>query len=482
MSSSFTLRAGRVLPGADAAPLGASEITIDGEGRIAAIAAVSFAALTPDEARLLIIPALANAHDHGRGLRTLACGVVDQSLETWLPELKRQPRVDPWLNAVVALGRLAQAGVGVVNHCHNTQDSAALLAEAEAVSRAARDVGVRVAFGWPFFDRNPIVYDQIERFAASLPAAMRPGILAAERGLRDCATNMALFERAKAFEHPCFRLQYHPVAPQWTRPETLAEIAAAALAEGRRVHMHLLETAAQAKWAARAYPEGLLARLDGLGLLNERVTMAHAVWLDAADIALLARRRVTVSVNLSSNLRLRSGWPRLAAMLDAGVPVAFGLDGMALDDDEDMLRELRLAWHAGAQGGAMGRGLDPRAVLRGAFETGRVSALGVDGGGRVAVGAPADFVALDFAQLAHDSIIAEPDAVALMLGRAQTRHVVSAWCGGRRIVAEGACTGIDLPALASDLQQQARAAAEQRIDEGPMDEFRNSLKEFYKKM
>ena len=476
------LRAGRVLPAADAVPLGPSEIRIDAAGRIAAIAPVAAGALTPEEARLLVMPALSDAHDHGRGLRTLACGVADQSLETWLPDLGRVPRVDPWLNAAVALGRLARAGISVVNHCHNTQDGRVLLAEAEAVSRAARDVGVQVAFGWPFFDRNPLVYDDLERFAALVPAELRADVLASGAGMRDAATNMALFEQAKAFEHGGFRLQYHPVAPQWARPETLRAIAVAAARENRRVHMHVLETQAQAEWAARAYPMGLLAWLDDLGLLNDRLTVAHAVWLTPAEIALLARRGVTVSVNLSSNLRLRSGWPAVAEMLAAGVRVAFGLDGMALDDDEDMLRELRLAWHAAAQGASVGAGLDPRRVLQGAFEIGRMSALGPDGGGRIAIGAPADLVALDFTALARDSLVDDPDPVAMLLGRGQNRHVVSVWAGGRQIVTSGALTQIDLPALEADLTRMAREAhAAAPADTQRIATMRAALQRFYAK-
>ncbi|WP_260928275.1 amidohydrolase family protein [Novosphingobium sp. 9] len=452
------LRAGRVLPAADAPVLGASEIAFGPDGRIAAIRPLDPGALSEEEAGRLVVPALTDAHDHGRGLRTLAYGPRDQSLEIWLPDLARQPRLDPWLNAVVALGRLARSGVGVVAHCHNTQDGRALLAEAEAVSRAARDVGIRVVFGWPFFDRNPMVYGELERLAALLPEHMRERVRHAETGMRDCATNMALIEQARAFEHAFFTLQYHPVAPQWARPETLAAIAQTSARENRRVHMHCLETEPQRRWAEAQHPAGLLAWLDELGLLNDRLTLAHAVWLDERDIALLAARGVTVSVNASSNLRLRSGMPQLRAMLEAGVRVAFGLDGMALDDDEDMLREGRLAWHLGARAQAPGYGTEPRAILQGLFEAGRCGTLGPDGGGRIEVGAPADMLVLDFGALANDSVLPEPDVVALLLGRARKEHVRALWVGGRRVVAEGHCTGIDLPALEARLTAEAKAA------------------------
>jgi cytosine/adenosine deaminase-related metal-dependent hydrolase len=478
----FPLRAGRVLTSAFGDVLGPSEVTIGADGRIAALTPIASDLLTAREAGALLMPALADAHDHGRGLRTLAYGAADQSLETWLPELGRQPRVDPWLNAAVALGRLARGGVAMVNHCHNTQDGRALLAEAEAVSRAAKDVGVAVAFAWPFFDRNPLVYGDLADLAPLLPPEKRAGVLTAADGMRDWATNFALFEQARAFEHAGFTLQYHPVAPQWARPETLAAIAQASAADGRKVHMHLLETQFQREWADAHHPQGFLAWLDDLGLLSERLTVAHAVWLNAADISLLAARKVTVSVNFSSNLRLRSGFPRVAELLDAGVPVAFGLDGMALDDDEDMLRELRLAWHAHTHPrfDMPGRGLDPRTILKGALEDGRRSVLG-SGKGQISVGAPADLVVLDFAALAADCIVPEPDPVPLVLGRAQSRHVRQVVAQGRIIAQDGRCTGIDLVALELRLRDEARAAyLANPPDEAAIAQRREAVGAFYK--
>ena len=57
----------------------------------------------------MALPALANPHDHGRGLHHLAVGARDQMFELWRPALYAIPPIDPYLNAVVAFGRLARA-------------------------------------------------------------------------------------------------------------------------------------------------------------------------------------------------------------------------------------------------------------------------------------------------------------------------------------------------------------------------------------
>ncbi|MBC2665178.1 amidohydrolase family protein [Novosphingobium flavum] len=457
-----TLRVGAVLPSAGSAPLGPHAIELTADGRIAALLPLDGAALTPGEAALLAMPALANAHDHGRGLRTQACGIADAPLEAWMVDLARQPRVDPYDTAALAFARMAGSGVAAVYHCHNTQSSADLLAEAEAVSRAARDVGIRAAFGWPFFDANPLVYGSHAALAAWFPPEQREGIAAMDRALRDCATNMALFDQARAFEHPLFALHYHPVAPQWARPETLAAIARASAENGRRVHTHLLETRLQREWADHHFPQGFVNWLDSIGLLSPRLTVAHGVWLREDEIALLAARGVTVAVNVSSNLRLCSGLPPLAELRAGAVPVGLGLDGMALDDDEDMLRELRLAHLLMSQPcrhqqGPVARP-DPATALKAAWEGGRAAILGADGGGRIVPGAPADLLLLDRRTMAADCLDGLPADPAWLLARAARAHVARLLVGGREVVRAGQVTGVDEAALSARLVAAASAA------------------------
>jgi cytosine/adenosine deaminase-related metal-dependent hydrolase len=448
------IRAGHVLASPGEGPARPAAVTIR-DGRIASIEPVDPASLSAGEAGTLLMPALADAHDHGRGLRTLAFGAADQSLETWLPALGRQPYVDSYAAAALAFARMAESGICAANHCHNTQDGTRLLEEATAVSRAARDVGIRIAFALPFQDRNPNVYGDLDDLLASLPEQDRPGVIARARAMRDLQTNMALIEAVAALEHDRFTLQYGPVAPQWATHETLAAIAAASAETGRRVHMHLLETERQREWADARYPQGLIRFLDEIGLLSPRLTVAHAVWLRPDECTLLAERGVTVSINLSSNMRLRSGRPPLAAIRAAGLGFGIGLDGMSFDDDEDMLRELRLIWHFHA---ADRDAMSPAELFGAALRTGRATITGNDGGGRIVAGALADIVALDFAGMTADCVHDDIDAVEILLGRMARRHVRTLIVGGREIVKDGACVAVDAPALEAEITAAGRAA------------------------
>ena len=413
----------------------------------------------PSGCRLLAMPALANAHDHGRGLPSCAFGADDAPLEFWIPRLTAEPRLDPYLRAAIAFARMVESGICATNHCHNTQDGRALLREAQGVARAAADVGIRVAFAVPFAGRNPLVYGDEAPLLEHLHPADRAAF-AGRRG-RTLEEGLALVEEIAALETPWFQVQYGPVGPQWVEDAALEAISQASEASGRRVHMHLFETARQRAWADAHYPGGLIAHLDRFGLLTSRLTLAHAVWLTPTEAELLAERGVTVSLNASSNLRLRSGVAPAAAFHRAGLQFGIGLDGMSLDDDDDMLREIRLLRHLAnvATPGMLAEAIPPGCLFDAALLTGRRTILGEDGGGRLAAGAPADLLLLDMDLLLHDVIVPEPDLPSLLLTRMSRRHVRRLVVAGRTVVEDGACISVDRQALALELLAQARIGA-----------------------
>lgn len=404
----------------------------------------------------VLLPALSNAHDHGRGMRTVAFGAGDDALEVWITKLGLEPAVDPYLRAAVAFGRMALGGIGILNHCHNTQDPDALLAEAEAVARAASDVGVRVAFAVPIMGHNPITYGD----PGPLLADLSPAVAARLRGRRvpSFATQLDVAEAVFALRSDHFMPQYGPVGPQWVDEPTLTEIADRSRRHDRRVHMHLLETETQAQWGRAAYPDGLVAHLDQIGLLSDRLTVAHGVWLDDADCVCLAARGVMVSVNTSSNLRLRSGIAPVARFVQHGVRFGMGLDGMSFDDDEDALRELRLLWHL-QRGFGVTDVMDRARLWQAVLDDGRAAILGQDGGGVIAPGAPADLISLRMDRMAADTIDGRASAEDLILTRATKSDLSGLWIGGRRIVRDATCLGVDLPALEAELIAQARTNA-----------------------
>lgn len=455
-----TLRAGFLLRAAGAHALDQDVSVRHEAGRVLAIEAqrpeTGPAQVRP---RSLLMPPLANAHDHGRGLKTLAYGVADAPVEAWVPATYTLPAIDPYLVAATAFARMARSGIGSTVHCHLSREPAVLLREAQAVARAARDVGVRVGFVVPLRDRHRLAYAPDEAILSLLQPADAQALR--ERSLRPLPSidaQIALVQEvAAACEHPGFQVQYGPVAPEFCSDALLERVAQASAADGRRVHMHLLESRYQREWADSAYPQGLVPWLADIGLLSSRLTVAHGTWLRPADCALLAQHGAVLSVNTSSNLRLRSGIAPLRHIREAGLRFAVGLDALALDDDDDILREARLLrlLHAG-QGFEVG--VTGAAVLDAACRQGAAAAGCVDGG-EIAVGGPADLLLLDLQRASADIATPFLDLAAVLHGRATAADVHTLVIGGRTVVEAGRVTGVDEVALRDALAAEIEAHA-----------------------
>ena len=86
-----------------------------------------------------------------------------------------------------------------------------------------------------------------------------------------------------------------------------------------------------------------IAAVEQLGLLGPRTSIAHAAWFNDDDMRRCVNSDTSVVHKPSSNLRLRNGTAPVARMLELGVNVAPGCDSTALNCDDDLLQEARLA-------------------------------------------------------------------------------------------------------------------------------------------
>jgi cytosine/adenosine deaminase-related metal-dependent hydrolase len=307
-------------------------------------------------------------------------------------------------------------------------------------------------------DRNPLVYSGSEGLLAALPAEVR-----SEIGRRliykplSPADYMALVDDvAAAADGPGFNVQYGPNGVQWCSDELLQTVARASQRTGRRVHMHLLETKYQRQWADAAYPNGVVRMLDEIGLLSPRLTLAHCVWARPEELELLAERGVTISVNTSSNLHLHSGLAPAIEMRKRGCSVALGIDGKALDDDDDALRELRLSYllHAGT---GFDRALTRQQALQAAVGNGRFAVTNVNDGGLIEAGSAADMLLLDWTALDNDALREDIEPINMLFSRATARHIRELIVGGRTIVRDGRVTGVDRTAIRHEVLSRMRS-------------------------
>ncbi|MGB7974940.1 MAG: amidohydrolase family protein [Roseiarcus sp.] len=86
--------------------------------------------------------------------------------------------------------------------------------------------------------------------------------------------------------------------------------------------------------------------IERFGLLGPKMTLGHAVWLSEGDLDKLAATHTSVCHNCSSNFRLRSGVLPLNRLEARGINTAIGLDDVGINDDRDMLQEMRMVQRA----------------------------------------------------------------------------------------------------------------------------------------
>ncbi len=109
-----------------------------------------------------------------------------------------------------------------------------------------------------------------------------------------------------------------------------------------RLHIHACETAKEVADCRKQHGCSPIQYLDKLGALSDKTILAHAVFLDDADIDLLAKKGVWLSTNPSSNYKLASGVFMLQKLLDRGCKITMGTDSMASNNNLSMLDEMKL--------------------------------------------------------------------------------------------------------------------------------------------
>lgn len=317
-----------------------------------------------DLSGMLVMPGLVNAHTHAA--MTFLRGLADDMpLMDWLQQ-KIFPVEQGLTPDLVRLGSLL--GFAEMLRTGTTACVDMYIFEA-AVMEAADKAGLRCLAGEGVFN---------------FPSACCPDADAALACTREMAQRWAGHERLQVAVMP--HSVYTTTAAQLTACRELADEL------GLPLHIHLAETRQETALSLEQHGLRPVAHADRLGLLRPGTILAHVVDVDADEIALLARRGVSVVHNPSSNMKLASGVAPVPAMLDAGVRLALGSDGAASNNRLNMFTEMgRAALLHKAAGDP--ETMPARTVLDMATRGGAAAMSG--DGGVLAVGRPADCIALD---------------------------------------------------------------------------------------
>jgi len=348
----------------------------------------------------LVMPGLINGHFHSPG--NLMKGCLDSMpLELFMlhevPPLasdaadQRLAYVRTLLGAVEMLRR----GITCV-HDDAYHVPIASIQGVDAIMQAYQDAGIRatVAIDQPNvveYDKYPFLADLLthEQLAAmrAAPRQSTQELLALYRHLIDRWHGAADGRLAAAVS--CS-------APQRVTPDYLTGLSALSRAHDLPFNVHVLETRLQRVLGEHRYGQSLVRYLAEQGVLDPRMMVIHAIWVDAADIALLAAAGCCVAHNPVCNLRLGSGVMPWRALRDAGVPLCLGTDEMNTDDTTNLWLVAKTAALLQTLGDADDR-MWPRAseFLHAATRGGARAIRRADDLGQLVVGACADLCVLN---------------------------------------------------------------------------------------
>ena len=242
-------------------------------------------------------------------------------------------------------------------------------------------------------------------------------------------------------------------SPYTCSSDTIRAAKAAARSHGVLFQIHAAETSAEKGLIKDSGGESPIQYLDGLGVLDQDTLLVHAVWVDEADMAVMAEKGAGISHNPESNMKLASGIAPAAGFVKAGLRVGLGTDGCASNNDLDLFQEMDTAAKLHKALSLDPTVMDADTVLRMAtIEGARAVGLG-SAIGSLEKGKQADVIVID-AQKPHLVPMYNPISHAVYAVRgSDVRDVMVA---GRLLVREGALTEMDLP----DILNRVKALGE----------------------
>ncbi len=216
------------------------------------------------------------------------------------------------------------------------------------------------------------------------------------------------------------------------------------------VHLHLHETAQEVQQSVDQYGMRPIARLDRLGLFNDRLIAVHMTQLTEAEIHLSAERGVSVVHCPESNLKLASGFCPACALMKAGVTLAIGTDGAASNNDLDMIGETRTAAILAKAVAEDAAALSAAEALR-AATWGGAKAMGLeDLVGTLEPGKQADIACIDLGQIETQPLHHVISQVVYATGRNQVSDV---WIAGKPKLRERKLVDMDEAGILANARQ-----------------------------
>ena len=410
----------------------------------------------------VLIPGLVNGHFHSPG------NFMKGALENWPLELFMLYEVPPLMDRVASprfayvrtmLGIIEMLRQGVTS-VHDDCFFVPVVTEAEvdAVLQAYADAGMRATVT---LDQPNVVETAKYPFLAEiLPAPLRARMEASPR-MSDAELlghYASYIDRWHGKADGRLRAAVSCSAPQRVTPDYFRALGRIAQEMDIPYDMHILETRLQRVLGQEVYGKSLVRYAHDMGVLTEQAMVIHAIWIDDADVRLIADAGASVAHNPVSNLKIGSGIMRYRHLRQAGINICLGNDEANTDDGINL-------WTVGKVAGLMHNVTDPEfrnwitptEILGGLTHAGaRAMRLPVPTG-RIKPGWQADLTLLDLSTLPFTPLNDIRRQLVYCENGTSVRTVL---VGGEIVVRNGRLTRVDEEALLAE----ARACAAEFAD------------------
>ena len=414
----------------------------------------------PDEVigsnKHVVIPGLINAHHHV-GLTPFQLGSLDMPLEAWIIARWALREVDPYLDTLWCAIQMIESGITTVQHNHmaaRLPQEMSLYEGASQVVNAYEDSGMRVAFSMSTRDQNQLVYEDDEKFLATLPSQLadrtRERLDARPITLEEYLSSTAELHARRSGPRTNIFVSPHNV--HWCSDEMLTAMSDLARRLSTGLHIHLQETIYQRMYGTRHWSKTPLAHLADLGVLGPEVSCAHGVWLSESDLDILAETGTAICTNPSSNLRLKSGVAPVNRLLERGVNVALGIDEAGLNDDNDILQEMRVAQKIHREPGIS----SPHPSSYDVFQLATTNAAKVtffDDVGTIEAGKRVDLVLIDMERIEEPYLHPDTDIIDALIYRGKGLDVDTVMVDGEILLRDGKYLKMDKAEVAERLKE-----------------------------
>ena len=434
---------------------------------------------------LFAMPGLVNAHHH-LGVTPFQLGAQDHPLELWFAERLKMRNVPPTLDTLYSAFEMISSGVTTVQHLQSRAPGnlASVLDQSNKIIAAYKQIGMRASYSFALRDQNRMIYDSDENCLALLPPKHRPTLKKYFESF-----SLSISEQLEIFnilteqhaKNNLIEIQLAPSNLHWLSDKALETISKVAIDTGAKIHMHLLETPYQAEYAKRRTGQSALEYIQKFGLLGPQLTIGHGVWMTEDDADLLAESGGCLCHNCSSNLRLKSGKADLSSFLSKNIPIALGIDEAGINDDRDMLQEMRLAYTLHRRPGHSSLNPSAAEILRMATEHGAASTPFSGKIGRLEKGLFADILLLDLQSLAFPYQDFDIPLLDIIVRRAKRKSVDTVIIDGNVVFNKGKFTRVDEDTLLEEISKVlSRAKTPEEVELRELSEIiMPAVKNFY---